>query len=147
LRALREEALLDDLPDGVVANSGLDIDAAAEFLGYPSGEALINDLKKVKLNPPQKEIDNRVKAATDSLVQLINDPEALRLEVENALHNDERAQWLALEMEILSKEAERTEDLIDNEERKEETARDRKEESDQRAQAQGNRIKMSLFAL
>ncbi|MCL2147100.1 MAG: hypothetical protein FWH52_04760 [Synergistaceae bacterium] len=147
MRALREEALLDDLPDGVVANSGLDIDAAAEFLGYPSGEALINDLKKVKLNPPQKEIDNRVKAATDSLVQLINDPEALRLEVENALHNDERAQWLALEMEILSKEAERTEDLIDNEERKEETARDRKEESDQRAQAQGNRIKMSLFAL
>ena len=104
-------------------------------------------LKKVKLNPPQKEIDNRAKAATDSLVQLINDPEALRLEVENALHNDERAQWLALEMEILSKEAERTEDLIDNEERKEETARDRKEESDQRAQAQGNRIKMSLFAL
>gem|GEM_PF-2235861 len=136
LNSAAYKALMNELPTGVASRSGLDLDIAAELLGYPSVEALISDLKKAKLNPPQKEINNRVRAATDSLVQLINDPEALRLEVENALHNEERAQWLALEMEILSKEAERAEDYIENEERKEETARDRREESGQRAQIQ-----------
>ncbi|GHV41250.1 hypothetical protein FACS1894187_22840 [Synergistales bacterium] len=79
------EGIIRTLPEGVMDDNGLGAEEAAELLGYPAGQALIEDLQKVKITPPDKAIAERVKAATDPLERLLNEPGAMRAAVEEAL--------------------------------------------------------------
>ena len=138
--------LVKALPFGVVANDGLGPEEAAELLGYGSGEALIEDLKKAAATPPRKAISERVKAATAELESLIHDPEALRAAVEEALHGRERSEWLALEAAVLGEQARRERERIAGQERREEKSRQRQERKEREEAESGARFAGEMFS-
>ncbi len=129
------EALVRELPFGVVANTGIDIDMAADLLGYPSGDALIEDLKKAKETPPAKAISDRVRTEMEQRESLAGDPKALQREVEEALHGSERLEWMALEEQLLKEEAEKVGESIGEEQQKEQREQGRREEREANEQA------------
>jgi len=122
--------LANALPFGVVANDGLNVEEAASLLGYPAGEALIEDLKKAKETPPAKAISERVKAETAELESLINNPEELRAEAERLLHGTERADWLAMEAAMLNQAAGNVKEQIIKEARQEEKKQEQARQQD-----------------
>jgi hypothetical protein len=133
--------LLNELPLGVVANDGIALEEAAELAGYPAGEALLDDLKKAKALPPQTAIAQGVNAEMAPLESAANDPEALRNEVEEALHGEEssRPEWIAMEERLLREAAEKAGKKIAEEQGKEERKQERREKKEAKEQEKEER--------
>ena len=94
------------LPLGVVQNDGTALADAAALLGYSAPEALLEDLRKVRAVPPAAAVKARVEELTAKEASILNDPDALKMEVEKALHTGERAEWLAMEARMMAEAGE-----------------------------------------
>ncbi|MBQ9526723.1 MAG: hypothetical protein IJR68_03855 [Fretibacterium sp.] len=138
--------LINELPFGVVANDGLSLDVAASLLGYPAGDALIEDLKKAQALPPAKAISERVKAETAELESLANNPEALRGEAERALHGKERAEWLAMEAAMLGEAAGKVKEQIAKDARQEEKKQERERQKEEEDKYSGKWFSEEMFS-
>lgn len=99
-----EDAIWRQLPKGrfgVVAEEGFHPDLVAETFGFSSGDEMIKAILEV---PP---LNEAIEAQTDQrLIDVfgdLNDPEALELAVNEALHNKARTKMVHTELRSLSK--------------------------------------------
>ncbi len=97
--ALPADATLQDMA-GLTTREGLLPDDVAQNFGFSSGQTLINELLTVT---PQQELVDQM---TDERMLQENaemlDPAAVEGEIENALHNEARARFLATELKFLT---------------------------------------------
>lgn len=89
---------------GMTSKDGLHPDVIAEIFGFASGDQMV---REILASPPQKQAvdaltDQRMMAENSDLV----DPKAIELAVEQALHNEARARFVAVELRHLSKAVE-----------------------------------------
>ena len=83
-------AATQDLPKGTAHVGGLQLDVAAEMLGYENADLLVEDLKAVKEVPFNEAVRRAVDESMRREESLLYNPEALRNAVDEALHVDER---------------------------------------------------------
>ena len=83
-------AATQGLPKGTAHVGGLQLDVAAEMLGYENADLLVEDLKAVKEVPFNEAVRRAVDESMRREESLLYNPEALRNAVDEALHVDER---------------------------------------------------------
>lgn len=86
---------------GMLSKEGLAPDVVAEMFGFPSGDALVRALLDAK------PIDEEIRARTDARMEAeygdMTDEREVQLKVEEALHNEARARFVAAELRFLNK--------------------------------------------
>ena len=87
--------------NGMVGKTGLDARVVADMFGFESGEALLNALLQIR---PMKDVakeraDKRMLEEYSGLV----DEKQLELQVQEAIHNEARARFIAVELGYLTK--------------------------------------------
>ena len=105
LRDLTERyglAVTKELPRGTAdARNGIQLDMAAELLGYGNADALIEDLKAVKQvsfsEAVKRAVDNRIMSQESALFN----PDAKQAAVDGALHVDEQLAEILARREII----------------------------------------------
>lgn len=86
---------------GMVAKEGLHPDLVAGMFGFDSGDALVRALLAA---PPMKEaIDAKTDQQMLERYGEMSDPKAIELAVEQALHNEARARFVAVELRFMAK--------------------------------------------
>ena len=86
---------------GMLAKEGLAPDLVAEMFGFPSGDALVRSLIDAK--PINEEIQARTDARMEAEYGDMTDEREIQLKVEEALHNEARARFVAAELRFLNK--------------------------------------------
>jgi len=85
------------------AKDGMDIDEAATFFGYPSGESMVHDL--VTAPNAEAEIDALVDQRMMEEHAEIATTKAIQVAAEAAIHNELRARVMATDLHALNKKA------------------------------------------
>lgn len=86
---------------GMLAKEGLAPDLVAEMFGFPSGDALVRSLIDAK--PINEEIQARTDARMEAEYGDMTNEREIQLKVEEALHNEARARFVAAELRFLNK--------------------------------------------
>jgi hypothetical protein len=86
---------------GMLAKEGLAPDLVADMFGFPSGDALVRSLIDAK--PINEEIQARTDARMEAEYGDMTDEREIQLKVEEALHNEARARFVAAELRFLNK--------------------------------------------
>jgi hypothetical protein len=86
---------------GLMGPNGLHPDIVAEMVGFDSGHALVIALANSR--PINEVIEERTDERMMAEHSEMNDPAARELAVEQALHNEARARFVAVELRFLSK--------------------------------------------
>jgi hypothetical protein len=86
---------------GLMGPNGLHPDVVAEMVGFDSGHALVIALANSR--PINEVIEERTGERMMAEHSEMNDPAARELAVEQALHNEARARFVAVELRFLSK--------------------------------------------
>jgi hypothetical protein len=95
-------AVTKELPRGVSSTDGLNIDLAAETLGYENADSLVEDLKIVGTAVPYgRAIQQAVDASMKGETSLLYRPEDLKVAVDRALHIDARLAEILKRREIV----------------------------------------------
>jgi len=86
---------------GMVGKNGLPVDMVAEMFGFETGLDMINGL--VNLEPIKDVIKQRVEDRMLNEYSGLTDPRQQELQLQEALHNEARAKFLAIELKFLNK--------------------------------------------
>lgn len=81
--------------------NGIHPDQAAEMFGFESGDAMVRALLAAK--PMKEEISDRTDKRMLEEYSELSDPKAMEAAVEQALHNESRARFVAVELRFISK--------------------------------------------
>jgi len=87
------------LKGGQVEIQGLMPDFVAEFFGFETGEELVRTL--IAARPIKEEIDIRTTALMEARYGNLNSEEAIQHRIEQAIHNEARARFVAAELKFL----------------------------------------------
>jgi hypothetical protein len=86
---------------GMIGKDGLNPDLLAEAFGYSSGDEMIRELLAAR--PMKDEIDAQTDAEMIRRYGDMNSAQAQEMAVQNALHSEARARFVAVELRFLSK--------------------------------------------
>jgi hypothetical protein len=95
---------------GMLQKDGMHPDMAAELFGFRSGEELLRALLAAR--KPDDEIEARTDARMMKEHGDLNDPDRLDAAVTEALHNEARARFVAVELRFLSKATQPVPEMI-----------------------------------
>ena len=87
--------------NGMVRKNGLDAKVVADMFGFASGESLVNALLEIRLiqDVVKERADHRMLEEHSDLI----DDKQLELQVQEAIHNEARARFIAVELGFLTK--------------------------------------------
>ena len=86
---------------GMLAKEGLAPDMVADMFGFASGDVLVRSL--IAARPINEEIKARTDARMEAEYGDMTDEREIQLKVEEALHNEARARFVATELRFLNK--------------------------------------------